>query len=146
MSAADGRHLQELRSKECVFPSPPAGCWQGEPGRVLRGPNGALALNFAPARWLLLATGDHWDATATAAGALLFDTDSKWHLLELPSAHAAIHSALDLQSTLEGRECAASVMFDTPVVIARDAANTGLLVCVPASYVASFLVSIEAWR
>ena len=83
---------------------------------------------------------------ATAAGALLFDTDGKWRLLQIPSAHRAVHAALDLESTLEERECAAVMMFDTPALIARSPEPDMLLVCVPGSYAASFADSIRAWR
>jgi len=146
MSAAEGRWLDGLMTMECVFPSPPTGDWHGAPGRVLRGPDGAAALNFAPGRWLLLTNADHWSATATAAGALLFDTDGKWRVLRLPRAHRALHAALDLDSTLEHRDCAAASMFDTPVVIARASEPDLLLLCIPASYAASFSDSVQAWR
>jgi sarcosine oxidase gamma subunit len=152
--------LDGLTTQECVFPfgypfgyplgsplgSPPipGGDWQGAPGRVLHGPGGALALNFAPARWLLLAPGDHWTAPAISAGALLFDTSGKSRLLQLPASHSALRAAVDVELVLEGRECAAVVLFDTPVVIARNGVDT-LLLCVPASYADSFVASIERW-
>lgn len=139
------RWLEGLITQECVFPSSAAGEWQGTPGRVLRRAGGTLALNFAPARWLLIGPADSWSAEVSAAGALVFETAGKWQLLEVAAAHAAVHAALDLHSTLEGRECAAAVMFDTPVVLARGAAADRLLVCVPASYAASFAGSVERW-
>jgi hypothetical protein len=148
--------LDGLTMQECVFPvgypvgyplgspSTPGADWQGAPGRVLRGPDGALALNFAPARWLLLAPDDHWTARAISAGALLFDTAGKLRLLQVPASHWAIRAAVDVETILEARECAAAVLFDTPVVIARNGADT-LLLCVPASYADSFVASIESW-
>jgi sarcosine oxidase gamma subunit len=102
-------------------------------------------MNFAPARWLLIGPADSWSADVSAAGALIFDTAGKWQLLEVTGPHAAVPAALDLHSTLEGRECAAAVMFDTPVVIARGAASDQLLVCVPASFAASFADSLHRW-
>jgi hypothetical protein len=139
------RWLEGLATQECVFPSPAAGEWQGAPGRVQRRTGGALALNFAPARWLLIGPADSWSAELSAAGALVFETVGKWQLMEVAAAHTAVHAALDLHSTLEGRECAAAVMFDTPVVLARGAAADQLLVCVPASYAVSFADSFDRW-
>jgi hypothetical protein len=145
MNASGIRWLDGWNTQECVFPSPASGDWQGAPGRVLRAADGALALNFAPSRWLLIGQAEAWRTAVLTAGALVFDTGGKWRLLEIPGAHAAIHTALDVQSTLEGRECAAAVMFDTPVVIARAAARDMLLLGVPASYAASFGHSLENW-
>ena len=136
--------LDGLIMRECVFTSSSGGDWQGAPGRILRGPDGALALNFAPARWLLLSRHDHWTAPASAAGALLFDATGKWRLLQLPGSATALRAAVDLDSVLEVRDCAAAVLFDTPVIMARNGADA-LLVCVPASYAESFVSSIQNW-
>jgi hypothetical protein len=144
MSLESPHILPAKRSAECVFTSPPRGAWQGKPGRALRGPEGALALNIAPARWLLLSDHDNWQEEAIAAGALLFDTTGQWVAMEIDRAHPAVLAAVDIDSCLVQRECAAVSLLDAPALIASTVAQDRLLICIPASYADSFANSIRA--
>lgn len=136
--------LAGLNVMECMFPAAPGADWQGAPGRSIRGPGGAWALNPAPSRWLLLAADDRWLAQARWAGALLFDTSGKWRVLQLLESHSALRAAVNVESILRDRDCAATLMFDTPVVMARADVDGMLLLCVPASYSAHLEVMIHA--
>jgi heterotetrameric sarcosine oxidase gamma subunit len=125
--------------------------WPAAPGAVRHDGNGRpVLLHFAPARWL--APAPHPDiaalieaATQAGAGAV-FDVDGKWRALELigPGAARLLATTLDVAAALDGRECAAVMLFDCPAVLAR--VPDGFAVWVRASYAADFVAAVEGLR
>jgi sarcosine oxidase gamma subunit len=106
--------------------------------------SGALALNFAPGRWLFINADIDMTSQAIDAGAVVFDAEGKWRIFQAQGqrARCAIAAALDLDSILRGRECAAVTLFDVPAIIARIGTEDEWWVCVHASYAEHFMASI----
>ncbi len=117
------------------------------PGSVRRAAGGRpAALHFAPGRWLLPAPDaelDAWLARAVAAGAgSAVEVEGKWTAMQLNGADAArlLSSSLDAAAVLEGRDCAAVVLFDCPAVLATSA--RGYIIYVQSSYAADFKAAV----
>jgi len=146
----------ELVAHECgqvlefaAFLFPPEGAfvvgWPSAPGEVRHDAQGRPALlHFAPARWLVPAPCTEIAAlveaaTESAAGTSV-DVTGKWREFRLagPDAARALGCSIDSQSVLDGRECAAVVLFDSPCVLARQGAGYAIWVR------ASFAVDFEA--
>jgi sarcosine oxidase gamma subunit len=120
--------------------------WPTEPGGVLR--NAAhrpLLLHFSPGRWLAPAptpaTESLLDATAGAGHGRGIDVTGKWRpvLVTGPGAGRLLACALDIAAVLEGRGCAAAVLFDCPAIVAQAAG--GFELWVQASYEVDFLAT-----
>lgn len=119
------------------------------PGAVARDEHGrALALHFAPARWLLLSPAARWLGVLSAAAArgrgVLSDVTGRWRYIEISmGADRAgrtdhpLSAGAPLDMILRERDVASLLVFDCPVLIARRAA-AGFEVWVEASYEASF--------
>jgi hypothetical protein len=125
--------------------------WPAAPGGVRHDADGRpVLLHFAPARWLVPAPHPDIAAlvdAATEAGAgVVVGVDGKWQAMELLGAEAArlLASTIDLEQSLEGRECAAVTLFDCPAILARIPA--GFAVWVRSSYAADFVAAIAAVR
>lgn len=127
------------RSCEWIFTRAPAEPWNVPPGTVWRSGQGALAMNIAPLRWLVLGDPTAWRESALAAGAVEFDTGGRWQVLEWARDSVALRAAVDVDSVLERRGCLAITLFDTPAILAAHDSAGRVLLCVPASYSASFL-------
>jgi heterotetrameric sarcosine oxidase gamma subunit len=96
-------------------------------------------LPLGPGRWLWL-DPDPDEANAVAAtGAYIVDVEGKWTAFTCggPQARRALSAAIDVDSLLEARDCAAVALFDCPAVLARTG-DDGFIVCVQSSYAASF--------
>jgi sarcosine oxidase gamma subunit len=123
-----------------------AGDWPTDPGGVLRdAAHRPLLLHFSPGRWLAPAPTPAsealFDATARVGGGGSIDVTGKWqHLLVAgPGAGRLLACALDIAAVLEGRGCAAAVLFDCPAIVAQAAG--GFELWVQASYGADFLAT-----
>jgi heterotetrameric sarcosine oxidase gamma subunit len=144
----------ELVSRDCgqllefvAFLFPPEGAfvvgWPSAPGEVRHDvERRPVLLHFAPARWLVPAPCTEiaalvGAATESAAGTLV-DVTGKWREFRLTGTDAAraLGCSIDSQSVLDGRECAAVVLFDSPCVLAR--LGTGYAIWVRASFSADF--------
>ncbi len=119
------------------------------PGAVARDETGrALALHFAPSRWLLPAPDVRWLGALSAAAAqgrgALTDVTGRWRSIDVPTgadpaardAHP-LRAGVPLDSILRGRDAASLWVFDCPVLIARRTAAE-FEIWVEASYEASF--------
>ncbi|HEV7431586.1 MAG TPA: hypothetical protein VGN77_00985 [Steroidobacteraceae bacterium] len=107
-------------------------------------------LHFAPARWLapdptapiraLLA-----EAVRTAVGVVI-DVTGKWDALLIhgPGATRLLACALEVESVLNARDCAAVTLFDCPATLART--RQGFAVWVQSSYTKDFLITAERFR
>jgi sarcosine oxidase gamma subunit len=125
-----------------VLPAP----WDAPPGAVLSSDSLGLALHFAPARWLLLDTAAALVDAAVQSGALAIDVEGKWTLIELPEPYArrTLSAAVNVEAVLDGRDCAAAILFDCPAVIARRDRGESFVVCVHSSYAFSFKRALAA--
>ncbi|MGB8692664.1 MAG: hypothetical protein WCD08_04070 [Steroidobacteraceae bacterium] len=136
-------------SIELAFPpgvtAPPVP-WDAPPGAALSSDSLGLALHFAPARWLLLDTAAALVDAAVQSGALAVDVEGKWTFIELAEPHAkrALSAAVNVEAVLDGRDCAAAILFDCPAVIARRDRGESILVCVHSSYAFSFKRALAA--
>ena len=119
--------------------------WNGTPGTVSRPAAQAAALNFAPARWLLLDADAAVVADAVAAGAVAIDVEGKWRCFDVRGAQAAslLSSGVNVAAVLEARDCAAVSLFDCPAVITRRSSGDGFEVYVSASYAVSLRAALE---
>ena len=107
----------------------------------------ALALHFAPGRWLLPEPSvDLIRALEASSVATLVDVQGKYRriLIGGSGAGAALTSSIALDSVLAGRDCAAAALFDCPTIIVRHASASGerYEIWVHASYLASFLTAL----
>jgi sarcosine oxidase gamma subunit len=100
--------------------------WPLVPGSVRRATSGRPeALHFAPGRHLVPEPSatllDQLHVAAGQGGLILIDVAGKWRLLELtgPGASRALRRAIEIESVMSGRECAAVTLFDCPLVISR---------------------------
>lgn len=135
-------------SIELIFPpgvSAPTP-WDAPPGAVLSSDSLGLALHFAPARWLLLDTAAALVDAAVQSGALAIDVEGKWTLIELtePYARRALSATVNVAAVLDGRDCAAAILFDCPAVIVRRDRGESFFVCVHSSYAFSFKWALAA--
>jgi hypothetical protein len=111
--------------------------WPRDPGAVLRDDQGEpLLLHIAARRWFL-ARDDEALAPAVAAFAragAVIDVRGKWHALRESEGTRApwLRASLDLESALDGRDCAAVTILDAPAWVAR--AREGLAIWVPPSF------------
>ncbi len=145
-----------VRTLEFVaFAFPPDGAlraaWPVEPGAVSLGPDDRpTLLHFAPARWLLPDPDEALTALVAAAvdagAGTLVDVSGKWQAMQLtgPGAARVLASAVDLDAVLAGRGCAALVLFDCPLVLAR--VTGGFALWVRASYACDFTAAVERHR
>jgi len=102
-------------------------------------PDGIEALPTAPRRWLWLNADADARAAVVASDAIVVDVDGKWTVFSCagPSARRALAAAVDVDTVLEPRGCAALMLFDCPAVLARQGQD-GFVACVHTSYAASF--------
>ena len=146
----------ELAAYDCgrvlefvAFIFPPEGAfvvgWPASPGEVRHDSQGRpVLLHFAPARWLVPAPCDDVaalvEAAVTSAAGTAVDATGKWREFRLsgPDAARVLGFSIDSHSVLDGRECAAVVLFDSPCVLARLGAGYAIWVR------ASFAVDFEA--
>ena len=125
------------------LPAPPGAVQRDAAGR-------ATLLHCAPGRVLAPApTPDmvrHLEALAAAGVGALFDVCGKWRAIEVAGAGATVllASGIDVAAVLARRECAALLLFDCPVVLARAAGGFGIWV--QGSYASDFLGSLERIR
>jgi len=125
--------------------------WPAAPGAVRHDEDGRpVLLHFAPARWL--APAPHPDIAALIAAAgeagagAAVDVDGKWTAIRLlgPGAARPLASTIDVAWVLDGRECAAVMLFDCPAILAR--VTDGFAVWVRSSYAADFVAAVEGQR
>lgn len=140
-----GRVL-EFAAFRWPFPGFGAGAWPTDPGGVLRdAAQRPLLLHFSPGRWLapapLPATEALFDAAARAGGGSSVEATGKWQRLLVtgPGAARLLACALDIAAVLEGRGCAAAVLFDCPAIVAPAAG--GFELWLQASYEVDFLAT-----
>src|SRR5580700_2414058 len=125
------RQLGLERCFEFIAPCVPLVRFHGtlpiEPGAMLRDSVGhAQVLHFAPRRWLVPAPAeplyrDLAERDTVGDGALV-DVEGKWQWfrLEGPQATRILESSVNVEGLLFKRACAAGVLFDCPMVLARD--------------------------
>ncbi len=130
---------------------PPEAGWPAQPGQVLRDSAGrAVLLHFAPGRWLVPVPDERLrarlDALVRDRHGALVDVDGKWQaLLPTPAtASLVLASGVELETLLQGRDTAAIVLFDCPLIIVR--AGAGFELYVAASYLHSFEFAVESLR
>lgn len=121
------------------------------PGAVQRDAAGQAALlHFAPGRFLAPTPAAdmvrHLDALEAAGVGAVFNVAGKWHAVRLTGAGAArlLASDVDVAAALSHRDCAAVLLFDCPVVLAR--AVDGFELWVQASYATDLAGSLERIR
>lgn len=131
------------RCCEWVFTRDAPAPWNVPPGTVWHADSGAMAMNMAPLRWLVLGDPKAWRESALSAGALEFDLSGRWHVTVLERNSAALRAAVDV-GILKQRGCLAITLFDTPAILARHDSPDQVLLCIPTSYSASFLEHIRA--
>jgi len=121
-----------------VWPCAPGGGWRNDDGRLCR-------LQFAPGRWLLpepsAASEALLDAAARAGLGTKIDASGKWEHVVIggPGAARLLACAIEIESVLEQRECAALRLFDCPAIVAR--CDDGYELWVQSSYLGDFLAS-----
>jgi len=119
-----------------AWPCAPGGGWRDADGRL-------CMLQFAPGRWLLpapSATSEALlDAAARAGQGAKIDVSGKWEHLTIagPGAARLLACAIEIESVLERRECAALRLFDCPAIVARR--DDGYELWVQSSYAGDFL-------
>jgi sarcosine oxidase gamma subunit len=147
--------LQRLPLERCfefvAHARVPEGGWPTQPGQVLRDSAGrAVLLHFAPGRWLVPAPDERLrtrlDALVRDRHGALVDVDGKWQALAPTPATATrvLASGVELDALLHGRDAAAVVLFDCPVIVVRDGA--GFVLYVAASYLHSFEFAVGSLR
>jgi heterotetrameric sarcosine oxidase gamma subunit len=122
--------------------------WPVAPGSVQRdGAGSAVVLHFAPGRWLAVAAAlgvaPLVDAACRRGDCTVSDVSGKWHRVRAVGAAAArgLASSIDTEVVLDDRACAATTLFDCPVIIVRDA--TGFSIWIRSSYQAAFFAAVE---
>lgn len=125
--------------------------WPTGPGEVWRDAAGRPALlHFAPARWLaptpdldLLA---RVEAAERSAAGMVVDATGKWRGYSLtgPDAARVLACSIDSVAVLDGRACAAVVLFDSPCVLAST--TGGYAIWVRASFAVDFAAAIARLR
>ncbi|MBS0393096.1 MAG: hypothetical protein JSR54_00650 [Proteobacteria bacterium] len=122
--------------------------WPAAPGAVrYEADDQPALLHFAPARWLVPQPHPDIEAllqAAVDAGAgIVVDVEGKWQplLLRGPGAKRVLATAVDIESALHERACAALTLFDCPSIVAACAGGYSLWV--RASYAADFIAAVE---
>ena len=96
-------------------------------------------LQFVPGHWLLPDPADEALVRLRAqAGIAIVDVDGKWERCVLNGTQAwrVLAAAADVETFLQGRDCAALTLFDCPAIAARS--GDGVEVWIASSY-AQFL-------
>lgn len=148
---ADGTSIRERPLRGCVeivFAAPRGAdlprSFGGAPGAIMRLQERAVALHFAPSRWLLPDAESALLAEAAAADALSIDVEGKWRCFEIrgPQAAAVLSAGVNLPAVLEQRDCAAVPLFDCPTIIVRGVGDAVFDVFVHASYALSLRAAL----
>lgn len=121
----------------------PAG-WPAAPGGAVRDGSGRPAVaHFAPGRWLVPTSGLDLTAWFAVAAPLcsVVDVTGKWCAFAVagPGSRRLLQTSIAIDAVLDGRDCAAVVLFDCPAVVARTI--EGYIAWVQASYAADFLTA-----
>lgn len=124
------------------------GEWPTAPGSARRDPSGGpVILYVAPGRWLIpAAQADVMPlvAVATASDACaIIDISGKFLGFRLTGARAGrvLASTLDIEAVLQSRDCASTILFDCPVVVAKTPGE--YRVWVQRSYSTDFLSALR---
>lgn len=122
-----------------------AGRWHQNAGGAIDVDGWPAALNFAPHRWLVDASGRIDVSDAVRAGAAVIDVEGRWarYAFRGESGRRTLAAATEIEGLLRGRRCAVTTIFDCPAVIAivSGAPSPEWLVHVAVSYAASFEVA-----
>lgn len=116
--------------------------WQQGTGAVLDVDGVPVALNFAPHRWLVDASGGIDVSDAARMGAAIVDVEGGWTRFAFrgEGGRRALSSATAVCVLLSVRRCAATMLFDCPAIVAS-VANDGppeWIIYIAASYAESF--------
>ena len=115
------------------------------PGTVTGTDDGGSSLYFAPGRWLLVAPSAAFEARIRAAAqwGSWVEVTGKWVAMTLqgPGAQRVLASTIDVEATLQDRECAAVTLFDCPSILVRD--ELGFTVWVHASVASDWVAAVE---
>jgi heterotetrameric sarcosine oxidase gamma subunit len=120
----------------------------GAVGQDAAGRNSSL--HFAPGRWLVpnpnTKTLENIDAAVVAGLVGSIDVEGKWREVVLSGSgtEGVLGRGVDLTTVCQGRACAATTFFDSPVVVARQ--RSGFEVWVQASYLRDVLAHLERCR
>jgi sarcosine oxidase gamma subunit len=100
------------------------------PGSVARGDYAQTALHFAPDRWLLIEPDQARIDCLVAGGAHVFEVLGKWQAFRVstPEEQYALEAGFDLECVLRERSCARLLLYDCPVIVARQASDTFIYV------------------
>jgi heterotetrameric sarcosine oxidase gamma subunit len=128
---------------------PPGAAWALLPGHAQRDSAGRIAvLRVAPDRYFLpepdrSAIGLVQEAVAAKACAMI-DVSGKWECFRLSGARArrVLSAAVNLEGLFDGRDCARTVIFDCPVIIAQEGA--GYRIWVARSFAAALNAAVAA--
>lgn len=119
--------------------------WREDVGGAIDVDGWPAALNFAPHRWLVDASGHIDVSDAVRAGAVVVDVEGRWarYAFQGEAGRRTLAAATGLDGLLRGRRCAATTLFDCPAIITGvpGAPSAKWLVLVAASYAASFAAS-----
>lgn len=159
MNSSDTCHI-EIHGQDRVlefaaFHWPASGfdpaAWPVAPGGAIRdATDQACLLHFAPHRWLAPNPTNEMeqqlDSAAHAGAGVKLDVTGKWQRITItgPGAVRLLASAIELNATLDGRDCAAVTLFDCPAIIARR--NGGFELWVQSSYSVDFLATAGRFR
>lgn len=121
--------------------------WRQGTGDVLDVHGMPAALNFAPHRWLVDASGGIDVSDAVRMGAAIVDVEGGWTRFAFRGERGrrALSSATALGVLLSARRCAATMLFDCPAIVAS-VDNSGppeWTVYIAASYAESFSAACE---
>lgn len=156
-SAADGLELERVvKSRGApievvvlrVSALPPAAIWALPPGHALRDSGGRIAvLRIAPDRYFLPESDEGAIALAQEAVAAkacaTVDVSGKWECFRLTGTRArrALSASVNLEGLFNSRDCAATMIFDCPVIIAQE--GEGHRIWVARSFAASLHAAIS---
>jgi heterotetrameric sarcosine oxidase gamma subunit len=130
--------------------APPSGAdWALPPGRARRDSAGrVVVLRVAPDRYFLpepdrSAIGRVQEAVAAKACALI-DVSGKWECFRFSGACArrVLSAAVNLEALFDARDCASTVIFDCPVIIAQE--GEGYRIWVARSFAAALSAAVAA--
>jgi heterotetrameric sarcosine oxidase gamma subunit len=130
--------------------APPSGAaWALLPGRAWRDSAGRMAVfRIAPDRYFLpeadrSAIGLVHEAVAAKVCAMI-DVSGKWECFRLSGARArrVLSAAVNLEGLFDARDCARTVIFDCPVIIAQE--GEGYRVWVARSFAAALNAAVVA--
>lgn len=128
---------------------PPGAAWALLPGRARLDSAGRIAvLRVAPDRYFLpepdrSTIGLIQEAVAAQACAMI-DVSGKWECFRFSGARArrALSAAVNLEALFDGRDCASTVIFDCPVIIAQE--GQGYQIWVARSFAAALSAAVAA--